>query len=278
MPSKTILCKFPKSNKFIKLTRKKYREKLDVIHTILYNCSTVAQFKSELGRKLTNRTRRKIEYLTRDQADCDDWYYFRKSLITGTLTKRVCSVINGGTASIDSINKAISKTHCTDLQFPAIVFGRTHEETARQEFWSLFQKNHKNPVIKRLGLILHPEHPILGGSVDFTFACSCCNKQQFILGEIKCSYKLRDRSVRENFTELNYLDELGHLKPAHQYNFQIQTYLGLLGLQKAVLIVWSPVDFLSIDVNFDEELWREISINCHKYYFQHYVPSILGHY
>ena len=270
MPSRII---FPKLYKFRKIVEKRRREKLDTTHTVLHRCHSVAEFKVA-SKILTRRTRRKIEYLTKRQSECGDWFYFRKDIITGTLVKRICSNIKNHSDGSENINKAIAKKHCTKLYYPAILYGIEFEDQAISSFWEYYKKNHRGVVLQKLGLTIHKNN-ILGGSVDFVFKCACCNNQEFVIGEVKCPFKLKGKSIKENFHELIYLDDSGKLNPNHTYYYQIQTYLGILGLQKAVLVVWSSIDHLEIDVCFNAELWKEIITSSERYFYERYLSTVL---
>ena len=262
--------KFPKIFKFKKLCRKLRREKILTPYKILLYCNDTEQFKNELN-KLTKRSIEKISYLTKDQANSEDWFYFRKNVITGTLVKRIITAVKKDKNDL-KINKAITKKHYTKLYYPAILYGVKNEKEARNTFWQKFKKNHTQPYIKLLGFTLHSNF-ILGGSPDFLYGCSCC-ENSVCVGEIKCPWKLRDLSVLENIDKLEYITPEGKLKNIHSYMYQVQTYLGILKLKKAKFIVWSKIDFLAIDIEFDPKIWSEILETTEKYYFGTYLPHI----
>ena len=44
---------------------------------------------------------------------------------------------------------------------------------------------------------------LLGGSLDFVYCCSCCNSLEFAR-EIKCPFKLKDKSVKNSKIMKNY--------------------------------------------------------------------------
>ena len=83
-------------------------------------------------------------------------------------------------------------------------------------------------------------------------------------------------SVLKNYHKLLYLTETGDLKAVHSYYYQIMTYLGILNLAKASLIVWSQVDFKVIEVGFDKNVWDRILQDSETYYYQKYLPEFLG--
>ena len=67
MQSKTT---FPKQYMLRKIGRKR-RERFVTVHTLLHGCNSVVEFKTA-SRNLTDRTRGKIEYMTREQSECED--------------------------------------------------------------------------------------------------------------------------------------------------------------------------------------------------------------
>ena len=62
--------------------------------------------------------------MTGEQSECEDWFYFRKNIITGTLVKRICSKIKNRDNGSESINKATTKEHYTKLYYSAILYGQ----------------------------------------------------------------------------------------------------------------------------------------------------------
>lgn len=259
--------KFPKKYKFRELAKRERREKVLTVHKILQFSTNVEDFKKQL-KKLTKRSIKTIEYLTKNQSECENWYYFRKNVITATLTKRICTAVKKQN-TCSKINEAITKTEHVELFFPSIVYGRKSEEKALADFWLVYQKKHKNPKIEKVGFTHHTNF-INGGSPDFLYECSCCGR---FVGEIKCPYSLMEESVLENYHKLPYLTQTGELKTVHGYYFQIISYLGIFGLAKASLIVWSQVDFKVITVDFDKTVWEQIILDSENYYFQRYLPE-----
>ena len=118
------MLKYPKIFKFKNLCKKLRREKLLTPHRILLYCTNTDQFKNELN-KITKRTIKKISNFTKNQANSEDWFYFRKNIITGTLTKRICTAIKKGENNL-GINKAITKKYCTKLYYPAVLYGEKY--------------------------------------------------------------------------------------------------------------------------------------------------------
>ena len=51
------------------------------------------------------------------------------------------------------------------------------------------------------------------------------------------------------------------------------TYLGLYKLDMGILLVYTPVDYLEIEVVFDEELYKQIKTNCAQYYEKYFLSD-----
>ena len=124
--------RFPKRHKFCELVKKERREKVLTVHKILQSCNDVQDFKEKL-KTLTKRSIKTIEYLTKNQSECESWYYFRKNVITATLVKRICTAVEKE-KNCEKINSAITKLNKTELFYPALVYGRESEEKALADF------------------------------------------------------------------------------------------------------------------------------------------------
>ena len=256
--------KFPKKHKFLELVKKERREKVLTVHKILQFCNNIQDFK----KQLKNLSKRSIDYLTKNQSSCENWFYFRKNVITATLTKRVCTAVQKQ-KTCEKINSAITKLHKTQLFYPAVLYGQESEEKALADFWSVYRRNHKEAKIEKVGFTHHTNF-INGGSPDFIYECSCCGR---FVGEIKCPYSLAHESVLENYEKLIYMTKTGELRTTHSYYYQIMTYLGIFNLTRCSLVIWSQLDFKVVVVDFDKAVWEEIVQASETYYFENYLPE-----
>lgn len=259
--------KFPETVKAIQ------RQTKPNIYTLIINAQNIEDFRTNLFKICTDEIARR----TIGQSDVSDWYFYRKGVITATLTKRICYFMETF-AGLElkkrekkrrKINFSISKIEEQQLFFPAVIYGRQSEDTALDSFWESFCLTHQHVIIERVGLRLH-ESRILGGSVDAVLWCSCC-KPRII--EVKCPFRLKHESIQRNWECLEYLSENGELKENHAYYFQIQTYLGLYQYDEAVLIIWSRIDHIQIRVPFNKSVWDKILTNSTDYYFNYYLKS-----
>ena len=257
---------FPKAYKFKSLAARQRRSRL-------YNHLHFAEFSDNIDefidkiKGISKRDLRKIESRTVAQAKCTDWFYYRKNLITSTLTIRVVRAIERGAVDY-YINESIRKRNDYTLYYPPIVYGRKFEKTGLLAFVKKFKKCHDNVTVSNHGLKIEEETRILAGSIDLMINCSCCGT--FIV-ELKCSWKLRD-SLIPDWTSLDYITSDGELNKKHQYMYQIQTYLGIYKIKRGLFVVWTPQDILIIEIPFDEVLYDRIKKCSETYYFKYYMP------
>ena len=72
-----------------------------------------------------------------------------------------------------------------------MLWGKTHESVARDQYEALHAVQHTDSVCQGSGLFLSIEYPMFGASPDGLVQCTCCGEG---LVEIKCPYTLRESS------------------------------------------------------------------------------------
>ena len=260
--------RFPSKWKFQKWVKIERRKKtLNVIGIIKSSYD-----KNDCLQRIQNITKRTIDTIerrTRGQSEEDDWFYFRRGLITGTTTHKIYHAIKKNKKS-EKVNKSISKLESPILYYPAIVWGRTHEEIAVQVFTNSMKGKHKNLVVKRMGLKLDEDCHYIGASVDGLVECSC--HEPSIL-EIKSPYSLRDGTVEKDGHKLQYLDRTLNLKKNHPHYFQLQTYLAVYKLKMGYFCIYTPQDIYTLEIQFDESFWTQLKADLSIYYERDYLKS-----
>ena len=199
----------------------------------------------------------------------------RQGVITSTITKRISSFSKNENSVSEKINEAISKYKRSNINYPAIVYGRDNEPLAVQDFFNDFKKKHHHARLENVGLKIDEKLKFFGGSVDGVLHCECQNCDNNFILEIKSPFRLKDQSVKKEWHILEYLTKDGRLKTNHTYYFQIQCYLGLFGFRQAYFVVWRKVDFLTITIEFDKQFYDNIYECVRNYYFNYYVKSFL---
>ena len=259
---------FPPTWKFKTLQkRQRHKKVLSILDIIEQHSSSIEDCLNKI-KNITKRDINTIERRTRLQAKNDDWFHYRKGVITGTLTCRVSNSIKKNSKS-DNVNKGITKRLIFPLYYPAVVWGRDNEELGITAFIKTMKPKHHGLKVKRVGLRLDDTHHFIGASIDGLVECSCC--EPAIL-EIKCPYSIRDGTVAIDGKKLIYLTDDLKLKKNHQYYYQLQTYLGVYQYKIGYFCVYTPQDVLILNINFDENFWENMK-NDLCIYYQHYYLS-----
>jgi hypothetical protein len=147
---------------------------------------------------------------------------------------------------------------------PAIEYDRASENTARNLFFTLESQKHKNLKVEQCGLFVKSDRPYITGSPDGIVSCNCCPKAVL---EIKCPFTLADKSVKDGWKHLDYLNmndrQILELNQKHPYYTQLQGQMSVTGLKMGHFIVWSPKGSLQTIVNFDPMFWVHLQgIHC----------------
>ena len=258
---------FPSTWKFKNFQKRQRHKKVLSIIDIIDHSSSVNDCLNKI-KNITKRDINTIERRTRLQAKEDDWFYYRKGVITGTLTFRVSNSIKKNSKS-DNINNGITKRLIFPLYYPAVIWGRDNEELGIAAFIKTMKPKHNGLKVKRAGLRLDDTHHFIGASIDGLVECSCC--EPAIL-EVKCPYSIRDGTVAVDGKKLIYLTDDLKLKKTHPHYSQLQTYLGVYHCKIGYFCVYTPQDVLILNINFDENFWVNMKNDLCTYY-QHYYLS-----
>ena len=99
---------------------------------------------------ISQRDISKIQQRTVQQSNESDWFFYRRGVITSTITKKRWS---------------------TTLNYPAVVYGRESESFAIADVFEDFKKKHLRAKLTKVGLQLHKDLKIFGGSADALVSC-----------------------------------------------------------------------------------------------------------
>ena len=266
--------KFPLLNEFKTIRNELIYKKRPNIRTILKASKNLTDFKNKI-KNISKRDLKKICKFTNGQYKTSQWYYYRRGVITATLTHKLSKTPPPPCSDKIKFSITKSKYPSTQLFYPAIVYGRENENRAIQEFLKYFKKFHHDVKISNQGLMLHKIYKFIGGSVDGIITCSCCRPAVL---EIKCPYSIRDGNPeKKGFNDLPYLDQNMKLKTTHPYFFQIQSYLAIYEMEIAYLCIWTDgaAGIRVINVEFDPNFWGLLCKKLIDYYFEVYAPTEL---
>ena len=241
--------------------------------SLLRQAKDLHHFK-DLLNDITARDRKRIEQKTRLQADNPFWFEYRKGLVTGTLGRRIVIQAQRRETS-QSLNNAISKFGNGRFTNEAMEYGKLSEQSAVLALWEEFEAAHVDPQMHQSGLCIDPTLPILAGSPDIILSCLCCSKNGercYVIGECKCPHRLRHIGI-QGWRDLEYLTDEGKLRQNHSYNYQQNIYCGIYEASKCLFIIWTPHGHITLEIPFDEALFKTIKESTEYYYFNHYVKN-----
>ena len=243
--------------------------------------SSKNEFLETMISNMNETNLKEIEILTRGQSDNDAWFNYRKGVITASKAHEVLTKMEKmesmRAANMWSLNQNISGFRFTNLDLPALKYGRTMEVNAVNCFLELMRKDHRNLKVDNCGLFLHNGIPYIGGSPDGIVCCDCCGRACL---EIKCPFSINFTSPTnpEVKSKLPYLllDPNGSLKinKKHKYFTQCQVQMGVTNITKSYFMVWTPHGYILDVISFDTELWMNMERKFCKYYEDIYLNSI----
>lgn len=114
---------------------------------------------------------------------------------------------------------------------------------------------------------------MLGASPDGTASDGC-------IIEVKCPWSARDKTIRHAAENRDFFleDDLKgslRLKQTHKYWHQIQGNLYLTGAESCTLVVWTPVDLVTLSVSRDPT-WVVNIDTLETFYKEHFLPHVLS--
>ena len=247
------------------------------IDEIIKNSESATECCEKINNLFTPEVIAKIDTCTRGQSTNEQWYLYRKGVITGSKAHEVLTKMKkietgkGGTVDIWSCKQKISGLTFINPNIPALKYGRDMEIEAVNAFLDVMRKNHTNVSVSECGLILDRTMPYIGASPDRLFSCSCCG---VACVEIKCPYSVNYTTPDD--TNLDYLlkvDDEIKLKRTHKYFTQCMMQMGVTNISKLYFVVWTPHGLIIDHISFDPELWSSMKHKFEKFYKEFYLKS-----
>ena len=203
-----------------------------------------------------------IEKSTRQQSKCQMWHEERKWRITASRFGDIVKATKR--RKMDLLCKSIYAPK--NLTNKAVLHGRKYEKTAIKKF-----EEEKKVCVKKCGLMVDVNHGFMAATPDGI-------TDKYII-EVKCPYKGRNEQITKSLKYFPYLDidEDGNLsvRKSHNYYFQIQGQLMISKQDKCVFIVYTFVDFVTIDVPYDSNFCdNELKPALSRFYSKFYRPYV----
>ena len=98
--------------------------------------------------------------------------------------------------------------------------------------------------------------------------------------EIKCPHKIWNKTIRDNFKDLDFLtlntDGNISLNKKHRYYTQINSQIVLTKSDQGYFIVWRTKDIFLEKTDRDLIYWSKVSINLEVFLKSYVVKALLG--
>ena len=210
-----------------------------------------------------------IEEITRQQADSDVWFEFRKGMITASKFYDVAR--RKPTTDPAKMLKLLMEGNKFSVVPKPLAWGRKKERVARKLFIKTHNAEHSKVTFKTLGLCVSKDHVFLGASPDGVCWCKECG---YFLVEIKCPWSKRNSFPKFAALDHCYEDEnkVLHLNQSSYWYYQIQGQLGIFGSNLCKLVVCTTKGIKVVDVPFSPQFWNELEGKLSKFYVDHLGP------
>ena len=134
------------------------------------------------------------------------------------------------------------------------MWGQQHESDALEAYRLTLDSS---CTVNQVGVCIS-DCGYLGASPDGVVKDS--NEDPIRLIEVKCPYKARNKSIEEMYSDPSFCVSLEDGKPMlktdHDYYFQVQGQMAVTGIHICDFVVWTPTNFITIKVEFDETFWK----------------------
>ena len=196
-----------------------------------------------------------VEKITRRQYACKRWHAERFSRLTSSKFGEICKCKE----PVKLCTRLLYKGASSSLSSSSLLWGRDHEDTARDEYVKTVAQP-KGWKVQECGLFLSTRIGYLGTSPD-----GLVSSDGKVIGciEIKCPFSAQDKTVVEACATIQQffctMDENRkvHLKKRHNYYYQVQGQLALLNLQWCDFVVWTRSGIHVERITFDRDFWSK---------------------
>ena len=158
------------------------------------------------------------------------------------------------------------------MNTPPIRWGIEHEQTALKAFYAENVTKHLEFKTEKSGLFILAEKPYIAGSPDGFMMCKCHGKLPL---EIKCPYKIRDKTIMEGVNDCDFLLKTSSgnitINNAHKYFTQVNSQMAVTNTSQAMFIVWTTKDIFYEILSFDKEHWGKVKTNLDIFFEHIYV-------
>ncbi|CAG2197425.1 unnamed protein product [Mytilus edulis] len=232
---------------------------------------------------ITMDTSKQLELSTRGQHININWINARSKLLTASVFGDVCKRI---TDKPDCLIRRILNYDVSqqNLKVKSLEWGRLKERVAVKEYQINHLKTCQNVTVENKGLLVNPNYPYLGASIDSFVSCQVCGCG---IVEMKCPYgsdkdepPWRKRQPQQCAVDVKFCCELENgrlkLKGNHKYMFQVQGQMALYEVPWVDFVVWTTKGISVERISFDEALWKDMLFKLNSFYLNSIIPEFFS--
>ena len=216
-----------------------------------------------------------IEAATVGQNENPEWYRHRYGRITASNAKAYCG--NGNPVPL--VRAVLQKSRDPSRTLTSHMrYGIENKDNAVLEFI----KQQHEVTVRKCGLFIDLEHGQLAASPDWV---AFVNGEAVLL-EVKCLSASRSMTppqpVRAKQRNGNFpfcmVGETVVLKEKHKYHTQVQMQMGVTGIQKCLVIVFTNVScpVVVVPVTFEPSFWCSIRQKLLDFHNAYVVPALVN--
>lgn len=225
-----------------------------------------------------------VEKLTREQSASKLWFWARTGRITASIMKKCISTSSDEPPTKRSLLRTISFPQNNRFETPATKYGREHEGKAKKCLPQIFKDHQNLQITAESGLHIFQSQPYIAASPDAVIKCDCCG---VCVVEIKCPYRLSRECHLSKTLTIHDLTLTEHpfitvangmyvMVQTHDYYYQVQTQIFVVGADYGLFLVWSKAEYLTIRVEKDFDLWNNCLLKTKLFFDRIVLPELLG--
>jgi hypothetical protein len=242
-----------------------------------------SKFVDKLHSNITQDICDNLETGTRGQDINTNWIEARKVLITASNMGSVCKRTK---QEPDKLVSTLRGYRQQPTGIRSIQHGKKYEKQALKDY----VRKHMsicggNVEVHSRGLVVNPNFPYLGASVDGYVTCNNCGVG---VVEVKCPYgsdnkdcPWRNMTPEDCAKDKSFFctisDNSLHLNKNHNYMYQVQGQMAILDLQWAEFVVWTKKGISCERIPFTKSFWSEKMLpKLREFYFHGIVPELFS--
>jgi len=225
-----------------------------------------------------------IEYIfvnTQEQFGCSLWPMARVGRITASVIGDILCTHISDFPSMTYVNKICFPCTQSNSRAPALLYGRTNEQLALDDYQEKQTSLHLGFKLQKSGIKIKSDAQFIAASPDGLTYCECCGVG---IVEVKCPYSIRDcLSIAEFVGKKScyFTFEKSDLKlnKNHRYYFQVQCQLAVFTEASFCdFVVWNKQDFAIQRIYPDKKVQDSLLLKAECYFFDIVAPQLMANY